>query len=1001
MTRASNPLPQLVPQRVRQLQRQIERLQWQATRNLPVEGGPIHSAPVPWPRVQRQRFQAVAAGEYFGAPGGAWQQRWFRVGLDAAAAGERGRRFLQWDCQGETTVFIDGVPWAGLDVGHATCPLPDTAAILWLECSTWQTGIWPPGAHTTALQIGRYGLRFDACRLRIRDPLAWQAWWDLDVLIQLMSLLLGRDAVKSGDGFGFVKPIESCSPLLRQLLHHLDRACDAFARAGLPALVRSLRELFRRLPAEAWQPVAALCGHAHLDMVWLWPERATRRKGIHTFATMLRLLERYPELTFVQSQPALYRAVAADAPSLMPQVQKRIREGRWEVNGGFEVEPDNHLPCGEALARSLVQGQRQIAALRGKISKLCWLPDVFGYSAALPQILRLGGVENFFTTKMTWSQVTRFPYNSFVWRGHDGSEVLAHLCPTNYNGTVDLHDIERATRDHRQVDVHPELLLPTGHGDGGGGVNEAMCERARRLRDLAGAPRVRWTTGDAFFARLQRCRDDLPVYQGELYLEYHRGTYTTQSELKRLYRAAEVALQTQEAVRVVCSGGAIDAAAWQRLAFAQFHDALPGSSIAIVYDELEQELTALAEQAHAAARRELARHQRRGRTLVVFNPTPLPRVARVEHDGEAQLLDLPPLSVVPWSAAHKGAAAVQVSTRRLDNGAVRAELDARGQLQSLSIAGQAIALDDTMGFALHHDLPANFDAWDIDHYTVRHATRVATPLRLHVVESDRLRGVVRGTAAIGTRSELSVDYILEAGAHHLRLDIRVDWHESHRLLKLYVPTAYRGRWARFGCPFGSIQRPQLPGVQADEAQWEVPGSRWAAVTDDSGHGLALITEAKYGFSCRDGNLAVSLLRSPKSPDPQADMGAHFIRLAIGAYRSSSSPTELATAAAADALFAPLLVQHGAPTAPPFVFEELGSLVPSWVLPAESAAGYILRFHETAGARGQARIRFASAPRAVERVDFLERRLARAPRRDRHTVTIDYQPYQIISLRVRR
>jgi len=995
----TNPLPQLVPQRVRQTRAQIEFRQWARTQPLEVHGGPINDPPVSLAAGQRQRLCPVGPGERFGPPRGGWQQRWFRVDIPAAAAAERGRRHLQWDCQGETTVHVDGVPWAGLDVAHATCPLPDAAATLWLDCSTWQTGIWPPGAPANAVQIDRYGLRFDGCRLRVRDPQAWQAFWDLDVLVQLMNLLLERDGVKSGDGFGFVKPIGSCSPLLRLLLHALDESCDAFVSAGVAGLRASLAALLRRLPAEAWQPVAALCGHAHLDMVWLWPEMATRRKAVHTFATALRLLERYPELTFVQSQPALYRGVAQDAPELCSAIEQHVRAGRWEVNGAFEVEPDNHLPCGEALARSLVHGQRHIATLRGSTSKLCWLPDVFGYSAALPQILRLGGVENFFTTKMTWSQVTRFPYNSFVWRGHDGSEVLAHLCPTNYNGTVDLGDLSQATRDHRQVAVHPEVLLPTGYGDGGGGVSEAMCERARRLENLAGAPRARWTTGDAFFRRLQRVRAQLPVYQGELYLEYHRGTYTTQSETKRLYRGAEVALQLHEAVRAVCGGAPIDAESWQRLAFAQFHDALPGSSIGVVYEELEKELAGLAENARTAAAGELARHGR-GRQPIVFNPTLLPRTAVIEHQGKSHVVRVPGLTSAALRHATAAAAAVRVSGRRLDNGIVCAEFDAAGQLEGLAIDGEPLALEGTVGFALHHDLPASFDAWDIDHYTARCGERVAAPLRLQIIERGPLRAVLRGSAPLGASSRLTVDYILEAGARHLCLDVRVAWSEAHRLLRLQVPTAYRGRWARYGCAFGSILRPQLPGVPSDEAQWEVPGSRWAAVTNEDGTGLALISEAKYGFACRDGNLAVSLLRSPKVPDPQADMGEHVIRLALGRHRASTSADVLSTAACADTLFAPLLVQRGVPVAAPFAFEQLGTLVPSWVLPAETKPGFIVRCHETAGAAGCARIRFAVAPRTVEIVDFLERRRGRATRLDRHTYEIAYAPYQIVSLRVR-
>ena len=1014
MRRVQNPLPQLIPQRVSRVKSDVDAMRWERTQSLDVDGGPVNRQPISLREGARQRLRRLQPGEHFGPPRGGWHQRWFRVRVPAAGAAERGRRFLQWDCQGETTAYVDGEPWAGLDLAHPTCPLPDRTATVWLDCSTWQTGIWLPGMSPAQQQIGRYGLRFDRCSLRVRDDLAWRTSWDLEAFVQLMNLLLDRDRLRSTAGFGFVQPIESCSPLLRLLLHGLDRACDAWASDGLSALNEALQALVRRLPAEAWQPVAGLCGHAHLDLVWLWPEMATERKGVHGFATQLRLLERYPEVTFVQSQPALYRAVERQAPRLMKHVRARIASGRWEVMGGFEVEPDNNLPSGEALARALVYGQRKIAALRGAASPVCWIPDVFGYSASLPQILRLGGIKYFYTTKMTWSQVTKFPYNSFVWRGSDGSEVLAHLCPTGYNGAVDLDNLVDATRDHRQADVHPEVLLPTGFGDGGGGLTEAMCERARRLANLAGVPRVRWTTSEAFFRRLDRVRDRLPVYQGELYLEYHRGTYTTQSEFKRLYRAAEVALQAHEAVRVVTGGEPLGEPAWLRVLFCQFHDALPGSSINLVYRQLNPELAAIAEGERGAARAELQRATRSRALphgLLVFNPLPLPRTAVVEPPAQrssrstaAQRLRavrLGPLESVQLPSDQNGFGPVSVSPIFLDNGIVQARFDRRGQLTAVSVDGTSLALAAPAGFTLHHDRSANFEAWDIDHYTLQTGKPVATNLKLAVIEHGPVRARLRGTAPIGTGSRLTVEYVLEAGARHLRIEAHVDWNESHRLLKFHVPTAYRGRWARFGCPFGSIQRPQLPGVPSDEAMWEVPGSRWAAVTHEDGNGLAMVTEAKSGFSCRDGDLGLTLLRSPKEPDPTADIGPHRIRFAVGRHETHTTVDILSTAAAADALFAPLVVcDGGTPLPAPLTLEQLGTLVPSWVTPAEQSAGLVLRLHETNGSAGTARLCLRAAPRAVDLVDFVERRIGRAKRIDRHTYEIAYRPYQVLSVRVR-
>ena len=365
MFRRLNPLPQLIPQRVQQTKAQVDALLWERVQRLDVLGGPVNRTPIGIAAAQRQKLRRVRPGTHFGPPHGGWHQRWFTIQVPAASASEKGRRFLQWDCQGETTAYVNGEPWAGLDLAHKTCPLPDAALTVWFDCSTWQTGIWLPGIGMSAGLIGPYGLRFDGSSLRVRDPLAWQVSCDLDVFIQLMTILLRHDQVKSTGGFGHLKPIEACAPLLRVVLRGLDDACDAFTHDGLTALAAALHGLARRLPAEAWQPVAALCGHAHLDLVWLWPEMATERKGVHAFATQLRLMERYPEITFVQSQPALYRAIERQAPALLRQVRRRIREGRWEALGGFEVEPDTNLPCGEALVRSLIYGQRRITALRG------------------------------------------------------------------------------------------------------------------------------------------------------------------------------------------------------------------------------------------------------------------------------------------------------------------------------------------------------------------------------------------------------------------------------------------------------------------------------------------------------------------------------------------------------------------------------------------------------------------------------------------------------------
>ena len=997
MSRRLNPLPQLVADRLARIQANVDRMIWSRREPLSVEGSPVTDEMLDGGQALSLPYTPVTPGEHFGAPHGDWSHRWFRVQIPAARKGERGRRFLRWKCQGETTAFIDGVPWAGLDPGHPTCPLPDAAATLYLDTATWQTGIWTPEPPEA---IGPYGLRFDFAELRTRDAAAWDLKWDLDALRQLGDLLIqDEDAAVDATGHGYRPAFDDVSPLLRRLVRGIDECCDVWVSGGVDAMRAATRALLAALPAESWQPEAALIGHAHIDVVWLWPEIATRHKNVHSFATQLRLLSAYPEMVFAHSTPAVYRAVQEDAPALIPQIEHQIAAGRWELMGGFEVEPDVNLPAGEALARSAVYGNRFIAAFTGAPSDVCWIPDVFGYSNCLPQILRLAGISGFYTTKITWSQVSRFPYTSFVWRGSDAdSEVVAHLATTGYNGQVRLEENRLALRRHRQLDVHDAMLIGTGLGDGGGGPSEAEAERARRFRDLAGSPRHTWRTSASFFAELERVRDRLPVFQGELYMEAHRGVLTSQAEYKRLYRACEVALRTHEALRVADGGRPLGEQAWLRVLFGQFHDALPGSSIGRVYEDLEAEFALILSREEEATATELAN----GGDAVAFNPVALPRrVYLAEHD---LLLDLPPLGTAPLTEAPGGHAAVIASPTRLDNGIVQASFDRDGQLVGLAVDGRRLELTGAAGLRLGHDDPHNYDAWEIDHYTGGTMAPVADRLRLAPRQCGR-RGLLEGRASIGDSSQATVRYLLDPGSRYLLIELDVDWQEEHRLLRYHLPTGYRGRTATFGAPFGSIERPQLPGRPEDEAMWEVAGSRWAAVHDDDGTGLAVLTEAKYGFSCFDGELGVSLLKAARHPDPAADTGRHTTRFAVGRHQpvtlGSGPDAVLSTACAADALFAPVpTTGAGAARPSPFVLEHPGSLCPAWILPSETGSGYVIRLHETAGRRGTAELRLAKPAGAVTLVDFREQQLGAPRPADQMAYAIDYAPYQVVSILVR-
>jgi alpha-mannosidase len=997
-----NPLPQLIPARALRLLDRLRPLLWKSKLPLSVEISPLTSGFIDFKKAKRLRFSPLKSGQSVGPAHGAWKQRWLRFKIPAASSSERGQRYLLWDCQGEATVYIDGEPWCGLDQAHQNCPLPDKAALVFIRLSLWQTGLWIPGMRG----IDGHGARFEGLKLGIRDALAWETYWDWNVLCEAMQHYFSETGQPSqGGGAGWRKPLDSCPPLLRRFLDSLNRACDAFDLGHLAALRRATRHIYASYPAEPWQPSALLNGHAHIDLIWLWPESATEQKGVHTFATQLSLMKRYPEFRFTQSQPALYRAIKRLEPNLSKRIQGAISAGRWEATGALEVEPDTNLPCGESLARSLILGQKFFKGLRkGQASKICWIPDVFGYSACLPQVLKLGGVPYFFTSKMTWSQVTKFPYTSFVWRGSDGSEVLTHLCASKsgYNGNASVESVAPAAKEHRQLEVHPEMLLPTGFGDGGGGASEEMLERARRLKNLAGIPKARWGTAEAFFDRLAKLQDKLPSYQGELYLEYHRGTYTTQGLFKFWHRALERALQAREALRATAGGMSLPEQTWLRLCFSQFHDGLPGSSINIVYAQLGVELERLAKDELKAASAEL---KGPGSGVSVFNPLGFERELVVEVPSKKKaslvLLRLKGLeSRLLDSKLEASAHPIDASTRHLDNGRLRADFDAQGNLKNLSVDGKALGLAAPCGLFTYVDQPHGFDAWEVDHQLLTLGNKATGPLKLKVIREGALRARLQGVGRLGEKSRIRVDYVLEAGSPWLKIEIDIDWRERHRLLKFHTPTGYAGKMARFGGPFGSIQRPQQSGTEREEAMWEVPGSRWAAVCEDSGEGLALVTEAKYGFSCRNGNLGLTLLRSSTDPDEQADQGRHLIRFALSTHRDKTEGCDLSTAAAAESLYSPLIFSKGQlGLSAPFELKETGSLTPSWVLPSQKK-GLILRLHETAGGSGKALLTLSAKYRSASLVDFLEKPLGRLKHLGNGSFELPYLPYQIISVLIR-
>lgn len=995
-----NPFLQLVPNRASAALKRLKDQIWTRVSEVVVETTEPRAQHVPLGKARSATRRTTSSGKAWGR---LYDQRWCHLKVKALKAQVAGDYYLEWQDQAEATLFVDKVPYYGFDVAHRRCRLPKHTKDLWVESVCVQTGVWHPEA--TGLSLA--GSVFTGAFLVRRNDEAWHAYHDLRCLTDLASLELpGGSSLRT---FGLQPSVEKVTPFQRRLLRTIEQAVDMLETRGAAAMHTQLTAAMNEFRRSRPFMRAVLTGHAHLDLVWLWPERVGEIKAMHTFATVNYLMGIYPEFRFAYSQPASYAAVARRAPALMEKVRERMTSGRWEATGALYVESDTLLPCGEGLARSFIYGQEDFTALRGAPVSLLWLPDVFGYSGCVPQLMRLAGVKYFFTTKMTWSAINRFPYSSFVWRGTDGSEVVAHITQdAGYNAAVKVDELTAAANGHAQSDIHEEFLCPTGYGDGGGGPTEEMCERARRLTALPGMPALSWDQPEAFFERLAGLQKQLPVYQGECYLEYHRGTFTTHGRLKAAFRNLEKALQLREAVAVVTRTRPSLGEVWRRMVFAQFHDAIPGSSIPDVYHEMIPELEGHARREAAAAQSALMGAESQS---CVFNPLPLARHVIVA----GQLIALPPLAgVVLADAAVEQFQPVRLSGRTLANGIVEARIDARGELAELVIEGERVALGAGAGqLVTCVDRAANFDAWDIDRHTLALGVPVAAKPIITCDRSENgLRAKISVRRSVGTGSTVQVDYVLEAESAVLRIKVTLDWREPEMLLKMQFPTDYRGAQVRCGMPFGTVQRSQQPGDSRAEAMWEIPCSRHLSITNDGGRqGLTVLTEAKYGFNCRAGTVGISLVRSPRvtglngysNAYPRelsrlpidsvySDQGTHEIELALALFRADG-PRESQPAALAESLFSPALPYRGKPVASPFQgLTGDNTLVPYWAMP-EAGKTWVLRLHETAGEAGSVQVLHDAGWR-LEYVDLLGKKMGAAIRGG----LLEYRPHEIVSLR---
>ncbi|TDD71649.1 alpha-mannosidase [Jiangella aurantiaca] len=978
------------------------------TAPLTVSAWPVPDEPVPARQAIAQEYLPFSVGEPWGRP---WSTLWLHVTGDVPAnwTAPNGRTGLEilidlgFDgttpgFQAEGTAYRpDGTIIKAVSPFNRHVPLAAAGGDrvdLYVEAAAnpntdkdFTFAPTPLGDKGTAGDAPLY--RLTQVDLAQRDLVAWELYQDVWTLRGLMGEL--------------PEDLPRRSEILRALERMLD-AVDPDDVAGTAALGRAeLADVLSR-PAYASAHAVIATGHAHIDSAWLWPVRETIRKCARTFSNVVALMDDDSDLVFACSSAQQLAWVKEFYPELFGRIRKKVAAGQFVPVGGMWVEADTNLPGGEALVRQFVEGKTFFAEEFGIDCQEVWLPDSFGYSGALPQIAVDAGARWFLGQKMAWNQTNPMPHHTFWWEGIDGSRIFTHAPPVDtYNSDLSGAQLAHAQRNYREKGHGTISLVPFGWGDGGGGPTREMLAAAHRLRSLEGSPTVRMGAPSTFFERAQAELTDPAVWVGEMYLEFHRGTYTSQANTKRGNRRSEHLLREAElwaATATVRRGVPYPydrlRRSWQNVLLLQFHDILPGSSIAWVYQDAERDYARIAAELESIIADAVAALVGPGDRPLLLNAAPHPR------------LGVEPLAAGPVT---EPAGRVDVSPSGggfvLDNGVIRAQVDRRGLLVSLvdHASGRDAIAPGAAGNLpeLHRDLPNRWDAWDIDEHHRRNVVeldeaadvRLETPGPAATVVVERRFG----------RSSMLQRISLDPESPSLRITTTVDWHEQEKLLKLGFPLDVRADRSAAETQFGHVFRPTHENTSWDAARFEVCAHRWLHV-GEPGYGVAIGNDSTYGHDVSRAvrpdrgtttTVRLSLLRGPRYPDPATDQGEHTMVVTV---RPGASIAD-AVQEGYGVNLRPRIVPGADPVAPLVRTRGDGVVVESVKLAHDRSGDVVVRLYESLGRRAQVVVEPGFDVRDVHLTDLLERATGSADDAMLRAgaVRLTLRPFQIVTLRL--
>uniref|UniRef100_A0A7N6AJ25 Alpha-mannosidase 2C1 n=1 Tax=Anabas testudineus TaxID=64144 RepID=A0A7N6AJ25_ANATE len=950
----------------------------------------------------KQNFAPYKVGDTFGPT---WWTCWFKVTLTIPESWRGKEVHLRWESDGEAMVWRDGQPVQGLTKeGEKTsyilsdCLKDEEPHSVTLYVETACNGLFGAGQGSMiAAPDPNRTFSVQRAELVVLNSDVRELLTDFEMLVDLVKEL--------GEG-------EQRGYQALFTVNEMVNLCDPFDPNSYSKARSLARNFFNQRNGESQHTVHAM-GHCHIDSAWLWPYEETIRKCGRSWVTAIRLMEKNPEFVFTCSQAQQFQWVKSWYPGLFSQIQQFVEKGQFIPVGGTWVEMDGNLPSGESMVRQFLEGQRFFNQEFGIHCKEFWLPDTFGYSAQLPQIMQGCGISNFLTQKLSWNLVNTFPHNTFFWEGLDGSKVLTHFPPGNsYEMKGKIEDVIKTVKNNKDKGRANHSAVLFGFGDGGGGPTQLMLDRLHRIKDSDGLPKVQMSSPDKLFSQLQADSALLCTWTGELFLELHNGTYTTQAQIKRGNRQCETLLHDIEIASclALCRDRMFQYPVerlqelWRLLLLNQFHDVIPGSCIEMVVDDALKYYEDIRSGGAALLNDACGALCPKGNAAGVFNSLPWERHEVIQtQDGAGK----PTLGT--FNPFFNGILLICCLTLQADgtvlmeNGILRTVVNKDGTLASLCLisANREAISDGCHGnqFVMFDDVPLYWDAWDVMDYHLQTRNPLHEVVQpVHVVSTGGLRGSVSFSLRISDKSTVTQEIVMDAMCPYIKFNTEVKWAESHKFLKVEFPVRVRSANATYEIQFGHLQRPTHRNTSWDWARFEVWGHKWSDLSEHN-FGVALLNDCKYGYSVHRNTMTLSLLRAPKAPDANADMGTHSFTYAIMPHTGSFQDASVIRCAY-NLNFPLRLIQCTPDTLPWSAFSvSTEAVILETVKQAEDRKGaLVVRLYESHGSSVVATL-FTSLPvKEAWHCDLLERHDSTQPAHfTSEGVTLNFSPFQIVSL----